>query len=372
MTIPATLRTWAEIRLDALQANARFLTSHTRPRRGLMAVVKADAYGLGARGCVEALKEIVPAFAVASSTEAAEIADIAGDADILILSPALPAEYDEIVHNRWVATVSSLEEVHTIRHHVTTVPARLHVCVDTGMGRIGVWKEEADALFDALRQVDQVEVHSISTHLPSADDDPDFTRSQLVEFDQMIPKWIAQFPAAAIHATNSAGAMRDPQWSYDYVRAGLSLFGVSPLPEFQSRLREVVQWKARVTLVRDVGAGRSVGYGRTFVTPHPMRLATLAVGYADGFPRQASGRGAQVLIGGKRCAVVGRVTMDQIVVDVSAVGSVHPGDEAVLVGSQGGESITATELAEWGDTIAWDILSGMGRRVARVHGQGGA
>ena len=151
------------------------------------------------------------------------------------------------------------------------------------------------------------------------------------------------------------------------VRAGLMLYGSSSLPEFQAQLRPALALKTRVTLIRDVPAGRGVSYGRTFITPHPMRVATLAIGYADGFQRHLSNQGAEVLIHGRRCPLLGRVTMDQIMIDVSGVVEAVIGDEAVLIGASGGEEILAGELAAKAGTIAWEIFTSIGPRVDRVH-----
>jgi alanine racemase len=154
------------------------------------------------------------------------------------------------------------------------------------------------------------------------------------------------------------------------VRAGLMLYGSAPIEEFQPRLRAVMTWKTRITLIRDLGAGRGVSYGRTFIAERPMRVATLAVGYGDGYQRHLSNRGAEVLIRGRRCPVLGRVTMDQIMVDVTALPEVQAGEEVVLLGAQGGEEILAAELAAKAGTIAWEIFTGVGRRVHRqyLHG----
>jgi alanine racemase len=170
-----------------------------------------------------------------------------------------------------------------------------------------------------------------------------------------------------IHALPSAGVLAFAGSAYDIVRAGLMLYGISPLPEEQALLRPALTLKAHVVLLRDVAAGRSISYGRTFVTPKPMRVATLSVGYADGLPRALSNRGATVLIGGRRCALLGRVTMDLVMVDVSEVPEVNVGDEAVLIGRQGDEEILATEVAQRAGTIAWEIFTGIGSRVARVY-----
>ena len=145
----------------------------------------------------------------------------------------------------------------------------------------------------------------------------------------------------------------------------------SPLPEFQPKFERALTWKTRVLLVRDFGKGRGISYGSTFITPRPMRVATLATGYADGYPRHASGHHAAVIIGGKRCRILGRVTMDQIMVDVTGVNAA-PGDEVLLLGQHGNEQISATELASRANTIPWDIFTGIGARVARLHRNGDA
>ena len=170
-----------------------------------------------------------------------------------------------------------------------------------------------------------------------------------------------------VHVENSAGLIGFPAQAGDMVRAGLMLYGSAPRPEFQPRLRAAMTWKTRIALLRTAPAGHGISYGRTFKTVQPTRIATLAVGYADGYRRHLSGRGAEVLIGGRRCPVLGRVTMDQIVADVTALPAVEVGDEVVLMGRQGAEEIPAAELAEKAGTIAWEIFTGLGRRVERVN-----
>ena len=175
-------------------------------------------------------------------------------------------------------------------------------------------------------------------------------------------------PDARFHALNSAAALEHHQHASDLVRPGLALYGISPLPQFQDRLQPVMTLKTRITLIRDVGTGRGISYGRDFITPHPMRVATLAMGYADGYPRQTSNRGAHVLIRGQRCPVLGRITMDQFMVDVSGLPrDVAPGGEVILFGKQDEAVITAGEVAAWAGTIPWDILTRLGRRVELAH-----
>jgi alanine racemase len=213
-----------------------------------------------------------------------------------------------------------------------------------------------------------IEVESISTHLPVADSGPEFTAAELERWAGLVRHLRPMGPGAKFHALNSAASLERAQYATDRVRPGLALYGVSPLPQFQKLLQPAMSLKTRITLVRDVGAGRGISYGRDFITPHPMRVATLAIGYADGYPRQTSNRGAQVLVRGKRCAVLGRITMDQLMVDVTGLPrDVAPGDETVIFGRQGDEEITVNEVAAWAGTITWDILTRLGKRVVLEH-----
>jgi len=168
------------------------------------------------------------------------------------------------------------------------------------------------------------------------------------------------------HVLQSAGTLAFNNPTFEIVRAGIILYGISPLPEFQEQLKPVMTWKTRVGLIRDMPKGASISYGRTFITPKPMRVATLTAGYADGYPRRLSNRSAEVLICGRRCGLLGRVTMDLLVVDVSRLPNVNVGDEVVLMGRQGEEEVPCAELAYKGSTITWEITTRIGARVKRV------
>jgi alanine racemase len=210
-------------------------------------------------------------------------------------------------------------------------------------------------------------VAALSSHLPVADEDENYTAQQLDRFRALAARLLPDEQPAAI--LNSAGVMRfglgaRPE---DLVRVGLSVYGVSPLSEFQTNFRPAMTLKTRVVLVRSLGPGRSISYGRTFVTPGVMKVATLCAGYGDGVDRHLSGRETDVLIHGRRCRILGRVTMDQVVVDVTHLEQVGPGDEVVLIGRQGDEEILASELAAKAGTIAWEIFTGITKRVVRIY-----
>jgi alanine racemase len=299
---------------------------------------------------------------VANLSEARAVFAAGTGRDIMLLSPCLPAERQAAVEEGFIVTVSSAEEA---AGFADCGNARVNFKVDTGMGRVGAWWETAGQ--ELRHMAGRVRVHSISTHLPSSDEDADFTRTQLEGFGRLVETLRHTAPDAKIHSLNSAGIMRFPEHAAGIVRAGLILYGSSPLPDIARQCQPALTWKTRVTLTRELPAGTGVCYGRTFITPRPMSTAVLAIGYADGFPRQVSGKGACVLIRGARCPVLGRVTMDQIVVDVSAAGEIGAGEEAVVIGSQGRETITAEELAAQADTISWDIFTGIKGRVTRIY-----
>jgi alanine racemase len=232
------------------------------------------------------------------------------------------------------------------------------------MGRIGVWQDDAVTTAREIASLDNIDVESVSTHLPVADSDPDFTTEELRAWEKLVGQLRGILPGSKFHALNSAASLERPQHAADRVRPGLALYGISPLPDFQKLLRPVMTLKTRITLVRDVGPGRGISYGRDFIATKTMRVATLATGYADGYPRQTSNQGAQVLIRGKRCPILGRITMDQLMVDVTDLPrDVAPGEEVVFFGKQGDEEITVGEVAAWAGTITWDVLTRLGKRV---------
>lgn len=355
-------RCWAEIDLAALRANARL----ARERSGaeLLAVVKANAYGHGMVEVAQALREEAQLFGVANLHEAHTLRLSGVAQPILILGPALPEERAAIRTEGFVPAVSTFAEAREFAGGA----AGINFTIDTGMGRMGCWHAEALAELEKIAAFPDLKLHSISTHLPAADEDAAFTEEELAAFAELVRQMRARVPGPyKVHVLLSAGILGFARHRYDIVRAGLLLYGSAPLPNEQARLQPVLTLKSRVALLRDLPAGRSVSYGRTFTTSQPLRVATIGAGYADGYPRALSNRDATVLIGGRRCPVLGRVTMDLTMVDVSQVPQVSLGDEVVLIGRQGEEEILAAEVAERAGTIAWEIFTGIGTRVRRVY-----
>lgn len=360
-------RCWAEIDLEALRYNARVLNQKIGPGARLMAVVKANAYGHGMESVAQALREEVAMFGVANVAEALALRAAGIENPVFILAPALACEREPIVRGGFIPAVSSLEEARGYNQLGESRPVEAHLVLDTGMGRIGLWQEEALEVASQIARLKHLRLTGVATHLPSADEDEAFTAEQLRHFQALL-EGLAQIGIrpGEVHALNSAGAIRFPAQAGTLVRAGLALYGCSPLEDFQEKLHPAMAFKASVTMVREMGVGRSISYGRTFTTEHPMRVATVAVGYADGYQRHLSNTGTEVLVGGRRCLVLGRVTMDQICVDVSGL-QTQPGDEVVLFGRQGGQEISATELARKAGTIPWEIFTGIGPRVQRIY-----
>jgi len=354
-------RTWVEIDRDALRHNLKAVKK-LAGKAGIMAVVKANAYGHGLEEVVRVLDGGVEVFAVASLGEAIQLRKILKQVPILLLSAALPSEYREIARRGFIPTLSSSKEA-ALYARSARKGAPIHFKIDTGMGRLGALPADAIPSLKAILKAG-LSVHSISTHLSSADSNEKTTRHQLATFADLLDELHHLAPDASIHALNSAGAMLHASEEGDLVRIGLALYGVSPLSAFQKLLRPVLSWKARITFLNDIPKGHRISYGGTFTAPRAIKVAVLPAGYADGYPRQVSGKGAEVLIRGKRCPVIGRVTMDQIIVDVSKVRGVRVGDEAILVGKQGREQLTATEVASRADTIPWHLFCGITGRVA--------
>ncbi|MEO8354089.1 MAG: alanine racemase [Chthoniobacteraceae bacterium] len=362
-----THRTWVEIHPEALLHNLRELRAAVGREIGVIAVVKANAYGHGIAIVAKTLAPHVDMLAVANVAEACEVHALEPAVPTLILSPALPAERAEIVAQGFIPLVSNAEEAVAYSALARIVPAPIHLKLDTGMGRAGVWHEDAAAMLREIKSLRGVEITALASHLPVADEDDAFTSAQLAVIHRCASRLReAGLTGVPLHVANTAGAIGFGEQAGDFLRLGLGLYGSSSRPEFQTRLQPALTWKTRVALIRDLPAGCGISYGRTFLTPRPMRVAVLAVGYADGYRRHLSGQNAHVLIEGKRCPVLGRVTMDQIVVDIGAVPGIAVGAEVVLLGRQGEEEITAGDLAFRAGTIAWDIFTGIGPRVQRM------
>ncbi|MGI9113455.1 MAG: alanine racemase [Chthoniobacterales bacterium] len=360
---PHQYRCWVEIDRSALRHNAGLIRARLGPKIEIIAVVKANAYGHGLTGCAEALGDHVDYFGVANVEEAMTLRN-AVKHPIIILGPALPQERAAIAGAGFIPSISTWEEAEDFSRIAPATGVAINFKIDSGMGRMGSLARDAVALFRRVVALPNITIHSVSTHLPVSNEDPTFTREQLRNFASLVTQLRREVPGVyKVHALQTAGLLAFGQESFDIVRPGILLYGISPLPEFQRELRPVMTWKTRVVLVRDMPAGHGISYGRTFLTSRPVRVATLAAGYADGYPRHLSNTGASLLVRGRRCPLLGRVTMDLMMIDVSDVPDVELGDEVVLMGRQDDEEISCAELAERAGTITWEITTRIGSRV---------
>lgn len=368
-------RVWASIDLAALERNLGRIRAALPRGVRYVAVVKADAYGHGLYQTVARLMQCgADAFAVANVFEGAEVREIGAGWPILILGAILPGEEALLLTHDLIATVSSEAEVARFEAAARQAgrPLRVHLKVDTGMGRLGVWHTGAAALFHRLEVSEHLLLEGVYTHFSSADVDAEYTRVQrqrLLDFIQTLPDAIAQ--RLLIHADNSAGLDSfAPQSPFNAVRVGLLQFGHLPYKDsLLSRLaiEPVLSFHTRVGLVKTLPAGTPISYGCTHTLSRDSQLAVLTAGYGDGIPTASSNR-AEVLIRGQRCPVLGRVTMDQTVIDVTGLSSnVQVGDEAVLIGQQGTGHISVAEFSDWGHCIPWETLCSLTKRVPRVY-----
>jgi alanine racemase len=372
---PLPLRCWAEIDLAALERNLRLIRASLPPQIKYVAVVKADAYGHGLQQVAGRLMHAgADLFAVANITEAAQLRELGPGWPILLLSPLLPDEDRFAAENDLAVTVSTEDEVARLDKAGRDAgrEVSVHLKIDTGMGRLGVWHEEAPALVRRIKAASHLRLSGVFTHFASPDDDAAFTEEQRRRFLAALDAGgLGSSPDGLfVHADNSSGLETMPGSSpFNAVRVGLLQFGVLPHPgSFLSQVRTepVFSFRTRVGIVKRLPAGTTVSYGRTRTLSRESRVAVLCAGYGDGIPRAVSNK-ASVLVHGVRCPVLGRVTMDQTVVDVTGVEGVASGDEAVLVGRQGDDEISVGEFSRWADTIPWETLCSVTKRVPRVY-----
>jgi alanine racemase len=366
--------TWAEIDLNALALNFRLIRHHVGREVKVMAAVKADAYGHGAIQCAQRLQaEGIDWFGVALPEEGIELRKAAITKPILCLGGFWSGQESACLEYKLTPVVYRLDMIESFNRAARDagIVADVHLKIDTGMGRLGVPSDAAREMCDAVGRFQNIRVEGLMTHLAAADDGAqDFTNNQLARFQQVVDAFRAQgFAPAYVHAANSAATFGYPQSWGNMVRPGGTLYGLcrdvlAPQIE-QPPLRAVMSLRSRIMLLKDVGKGEKLGYGCTFETSRDSLIATLPVGYDDGYRRALSNR-ARVIVRGKFAPVVGRVSMDLTLIDVTDVPSVALDDEVTLLGRDGDLSITAEELAEIVGTISYEIACGVSARVPRI------
>jgi len=382
--------TRAEIDLNALAHNYRELRRLAAPNADIMAVVKADGYGHGAPQVASVALACGAKFlAVARFDEAVRLREAGIDAPILLFGYTFPAYVDYMAKHNIRASVNSLDAAAKLSAEAERVgkTLKIHIKVDTGMGRLGLLCDEltadaTDAGHDnathrdimTIASLPHVAVEGIFTHFANADAaDKTHARRQFSRFSTLLEALDSKgFQVEYRHAANSAATIELPETHLDLVRPGVSQYGLWPSADVDKNLidlKPVMAIKSTVIQVKSVGPGFAVSYGSTYLTPHPTRIATVPIGYADGFDRLLSSKG-HMLVRGTRAPIIGRVCMDLTMIDVGHIPGVSLEDEVVILGRQDNEEITADEIADQVGTINYEIVSSLTARVARVYKEG--
>lgn len=342
----------------------------------ILAIVKANAYGHGAVPVARALAQAgVGRFGVATLDEGIQLREAGIEDPIIVLGTLVPSEMPAVVAHRLTPVVYDLRMIRDLIRQVPpdVQPYPVHIKIDTGMGRLGLNPDQWPALLETAGLDRRLMLEGLMTHLADADsDDPAYTSRQLERFHAALGHVAASgHKPPLVHMANSAGIIMHPASHFSLVRPGIMLYGYHTLSRARPGLdlRPVLTWHTTIALIRSIPPGGCVGYNRTFTATRPSRIAVLPVGYADGYSRHLSNRGI-VLIGGRRMPVVGRVSMDMTMVDVTDLPDIKPGDPVVLLGHQGSAAITATDIAGMLDTISYEVLCSIGPRVSRLYSGG--
>ena len=369
-------RAWIEIDLAHLRHNVAVLRSLLPDSCQLMPAVKADAYGLGAIPITQALAaDDIHCFCVASLSEALELRQAKITADILILGYTHPDDFPLLKQYNLIQTV--LDYHYAQELNASRLKLRVHLKIDTGMHRQG----ERDDNFNAIKAIlamESLQIEGMYTHLAMADSikeqDIEYTQMQLAHFSTLIARLQAEgITIPALHVQSSYGIINYRQLNYNYARPGIALYGAIDsrhvLPGMMPDLKPVFALKTRISTIKELSPGEGAGYDLAYTAKSKRRIAMLTIGYADGIPRSLSEKKASVLVNGQRAPIIGKICMDQMMIDISKISQVRPNDIATIIGQDGQDSITAVDFATWDDTIANEILSRLGRRLVRIYHQ---
>lgn len=371
--LPKGRPTFCSVDLAALRWNFRQVRKKVGRHVKILSVVKANAYGHGA---CEAAKILTASgsdgFGVATLEEGIELRKGKIKSPVIILAGAYPEQLDQLLLNRLTPVICELAGLRRLEALARRrgISLNFHLKVDTGMGRIGFLASQIDSWLPQLAKLKALKLEGVFSHFSDAEDvGGSYTQRQLEIFCRVVQRLrSAGYPPALIHLANSAAVITFPSAHFNMVRPGLMLYGVYPSPEMvdEVALKPVLSWKTRILQLKRLSKGSSISYGQTFVTRRESLIATLPVGYADGYPRLLSNRGV-VLVRGKRAPIVGRVCMDLTMVDVTDIRGVRQGDEVILLGKQGRDTISADEMALWAETISYEILTSISARVPRIY-----
>ena len=364
-------RAWVEIDLNALAHNVRQIKNILSPQTALMAVVKADGYGHGAVIVAQtALEHGATWLAVATLAEGIELRQAGIKCPILLLGAInSTAEINAIAQWQLQATICNPQQA-LIFSDTLKSSLPVHLKLDTGMSRLGTNWQDALEFVSLVHQLPNLEIAGIYSHLATADDrDPTIMNLQQQRFQKAIAQIKAQgMMTPRLHIANSAATLQDPALHYDLVRVGLAIYGLYPAPHLQNKvaLKPVLEVKARVTQVKKIAKGTGVSYGHKYISDRDMTIAVVGIGYADGVARNLSNR-LQAIVRGQLVPQIGAITMDQIILNVSHLDNLQPGEIVTLLGQAGEHNITADDWANILDTISWEILCGFKHRLPRVN-----
>lgn len=384
-------RVYAQVNLDAIKSNMEHMKANIAPNTQIIGVIKTDGYGHGAIPIARELEPVgyVYGFAVATAEEALILRKAGITKPVLILGYTFPYSYEALIREEICLTVFRRDTLKELSEKVRslnageqrisgrTVKARIHIKVDTGMSRIGIAPDEEGLAFvrEAL-ETEGIQVEGIFTHFARADEaDKETAYNQLNRFNLFISMTEEKtgYDIPVKHCSNSAGIVELPEANMDVVRAGITLYGLWPSEEVRRdiiSLTPVLSLYSHIVYVKEIGAGTPVSYGGTFTAPKTMKIATIPIGYGDGYPRSLSGKG-YVLVHGKKAPVLGRICMDQFMIDVSDIHKVKEGDLVTLIGKDGTEEITMEELGSLSGRFNYELACDLGKRIPRVYTKGG-
>ena len=367
--------TYVEIDLKAIDSNIAAVRTLLKEDTRLMAVVKSQAYGHGLiHVAKQALLSGASMLGVAICEEGEMLRKAGIEAPVMVLGAPPKSSIPSVIENNLIQCVFLKEHIEQMQKYAGEKGriARVHIKIDTGMNRIGVKTlNQFEAILQEIARSKAVKLTGIFTHFASADFDPEFTAVQMKLFNNYIDAlYMYRQNITIAHAANSAALLKYPQTHFDMVRAGLCLYGASPFAQGSAlpvKLTPAMTWKSQVIAIKQLEAGETVSYGRRFITKGPTTIATLPIGYGDGYIRRIGESGGQVLIKGRRAAVTGTICMDQVMVDVTNIPGVKVGDRAVLLGKQEDDEITMYEMADWIGSIAYEVMLMPKMRMPRVY-----
>jgi alanine racemase len=370
MTAEEFLRpTWADIDVPAFGRNVEAIARRLPDGSRLIAVLKGDAYGHGAvELSAHCRPERVAMIATALLEEAMELRKAGIELPLLVLGPLTEGQIPIAIDYGVTIGVVGPEELEFVCRIARNRDVTIHLKLDSGMGRMGATEAELARVVELIRSAPRLRIEAIYTHFANAGDPRDpYTEQQIATFRGMLDQLRATgITAPRHHLANSAATARGLVEPGDFVRVGIALFGAKPLDDGGSRLEPILRWRTEIARLKELPAGSAIGYGVTFRTSRPSRIATLPVGYADGYSRSLSNN-AEVLIRGRRAPVIGRVSMDLVTIDVTDIPQAMLGDEVVLLGKQIGEEIAVEEMAKRAGTISYEVFCRISRRVPRIY-----